>query len=158
MKKFLPYIFILIALVGAFSFIGSASAAEECAGNRDIFTQEECNEQGYTWIPGGTVNENSGFTCRLDNKPKLHNLLNYATCIINKSVIPLIFALALASFVFGVVQFVINSSDEAKKEKGRQFMIWGIIALSVMVSVWGLVAVLGNTFGVNTGFIPQVKP
>lgn len=36
-------------------------------------------------------------------------------------------------------------------------MIWGIIALTVMVSVWGLVAILGNTFNINTGFIPQVK-
>jgi len=72
-------------------------------------------------------------------------------------VIPLIFALAVAMFVWGVVQFVINSSEEAKKEKGKQFMVWGIIALTVMVCVWGLVAILGNTFGVNTGFIPQVK-
>lgn len=96
-------------------------------------------------------------TCDLGSNPKLQHLLVYITCIISRSVIPLIFALAIAMFVWGVVQFVINSNEEAKKEKGRQFMIWGIIALAVMVSVWGLVAILGNTFGVNSGFIPQVK-
>lgn len=85
------------------------------------------------------------------------DLLIYVTCIISKSVIPLIFALAVAMFVWGVVQFVINSNEEAKKEKGRQFMIWGIVALAVMVSVWGLVAILGNTFGIDTNFVPQVK-
>ena len=97
-------------------------------------------------------------TCSsLTNNPKFQDLLAYVTCIITKSVIPLIFALAVVLFVWGVVQFVINSDEEAKKEKGKQFMIWGIIALTVMVSVWGLVGILANTFDINTGFIPQVK-
>lgn len=95
--------------------------------------------------------------CPLGSNPKFQDLAIYVTCIISKSIIPLIFALAIAMFVWGVVQYVINSSEEAKKDKGRQFMIWGIIAITVMVSVWGLVSVLGNTFGLNTGFIPQVK-
>ena len=96
-------------------------------------------------------------TCSLAGNPKFQDLLCYITRIINDSVIPLIFALAVVMFIWGVVQFVINSSEEAKKEKGRQFMIWGIIALTVMVSVWGLVAILGKTFSVDTRVIPQVK-
>jgi hypothetical protein len=88
--------------------------------------------------------------------PKLGDLLNYATCIIGTSVIPLLFILAVASFVWGVVQYVINSDEEAKKAKGRSFMIWGIIALAVMVSIWGLVGILRNTFGIEN-FVPQVK-
>jgi hypothetical protein len=88
--------------------------------------------------------------------PKLGDLLNYATCIISNSVIPLLFVLAIASFVWGVVQYVINDTEEAKKAKGRQFMLWGIIALAVMVSVWGLVGILRNTFGIEN-VLPQVK-
>lgn len=108
---------------------------------------------GY-FLPDG-----SGDSCNdLDNDSKLQDLFDYGTCIIYSSIIPLIFALALVMFIWGVVQYVINSSEEAKKEKGRQFMIWGIIALTVMVSVWGLVRVLGDTFNIETGFIPQVKP
>ena len=95
--------------------------------------------------------------CNLATNPKFQDLLNYASCIISQAVIPLIFALALVMFIWGVVQFVINSDEEAKKEKGRQFMIWGIIALTVMVSVWGLVEILGDTFGINYA-IPQVQP
>lgn len=76
--------------------------------------------------------------------------------MINYSVIPLIFALAVVMFVWGVVQYVINSDEEAKKAKGRQFMIWGIIALAVMLSVWGLVKILGNTFNIDY-VVPQVK-
>jgi len=61
-------------------------------------------------------------------------------------------------FVWGVVQFVLNSDEEVKKEKGRQFMLWGIIALTVMISVWGLVAILGDTFKIKTNVLPQVQP
>ena len=94
--------------------------------------------------------------CTLASNPKFQDLLGYVSCIINKSVIPIIFALAVAMFVWGVVQYVINDSEEAKKQKGQQFMIWGIIALAVMVSVWGLVKILGTTFGIEYA-IPQLK-
>ncbi|MEI8270302.1 MAG: hypothetical protein WCG45_02950 [bacterium] len=95
--------------------------------------------------------------CTLASSPLLGDLINYVTCIIGKSVIPLIFALAIASFVWGVVQYVINNDEEGKRAKGRDFMIWGIIALAVMVSVWGLVQIFGDTFNIDTNFIPQVK-
>jgi hypothetical protein len=93
----------------------------------------------------------------LPNKAKFQDLLCYITNIINSAIIPLIFSLAFLSFIWGIVQFVINSDDEAKKTKGKQFMLWGIIALTVMVSVWGLVNILGATFNVNGSFLPQVK-
>jgi hypothetical protein len=89
---------------------------------------------------------------------KLGDLFNYVTCTINSSVIPLIFGIALVSFIWGVVQYVINNDEEAKKAQGRQFMIWGIVALTVMIGVWGLVGVLGGTFGIKTNLLPQVRP
>ncbi len=89
------------------------------------------------------------------NDPSLGQLLDYATCLITSSVIPLLLALAMAMFLWGVVQYVINDAEEAKKAKGRQFMIWGLIGLTVMVAVWGLVAIIGNTFGIKYA-IPQL--
>ncbi len=115
----------------------------------------------FTLINPGTVlvpaQSGSSTSCTFANNPKLQDLFTYIGCIITNSVIPLIFAFAIASFVWGVVQYVINDSDEGKKERGRDFMVWGVIALSVMISVWGLVKIVGNTFNINTGFIPQVK-
>lgn len=87
----------------------------------------------------------------------LGGLFNYVTCIIENSVIPMIFALAIVLFIWGVVQYVINDSEEGKKEKGKLFMVWGIIGLVVMTSVWGIVKVVGNTFGLKT-VIPKVSP
>lgn len=94
--------------------------------------------------------------CTLVANPKFQDLLIYVVCIINKSVIPLIIALALVMFIWGVVQYVINSDEEAKKAKGKEFMIWGIIGLTVMFAVWGLVKIVGTTFGIEY-VIPQLQ-
>lgn len=85
----------------------------------------------------------------------LTDFINSLTCFAGKSLVPLVFAIALLVFVYGVVKFVIAAKDSHDREEGRMFMIYGIIALFVMVSVWGLVAVLANTFNVGSSFPPQ---
>ncbi|HAS80462.1 TPA: hypothetical protein DD445_01120 [Candidatus Nomurabacteria bacterium] len=94
--------------------------------------------------------------CTLAPSPLFQDLLSYVGCIISKSVIPLIFSLAIVIFIWGVVQYVINTEEEAKREKGKEFMIWGILALTVMVSVWGLVRIVGDTFNIEY-VVPQLK-
>jgi len=92
---------------------------------------------------------------------KFSDYLDYFTCIIGSSVIPFIFALAVVMFIWGIVKyFILNADEEKKRAEGKQFMIWGIIALAVMLSVWGLVGILKTTFGINTGssVLPTVKP
>lgn len=74
---------------------------------------------------------------------KTGNLIGTAT--------PIIVALALLYFFWGLARYILNSGDEEKKAEGRNIMIWGIIALFVMISVWGLVNILANTFSVNDG-------
>jgi len=54
-------------------------------------------------------------------KTKTGDLFNYASCVIGASVIPLLFILAVASFIWGVVQYVINDQEEAKKAQRQKF-------------------------------------
>ncbi|MBI4118299.1 MAG: hypothetical protein HY455_02070 [Parcubacteria group bacterium] len=65
--------------------------------------------------------------------------------------IPLIVTIALIAFLWGVFRYVIAKGPEDKKE-AINVIAWGLIGLFVMVSVWGLVSVLSNTFGVRGGF------
>ena len=46
---------------------------------------------------------------------------------------------AFLFFVWGIAQFVRNAYDPAGREQGRQQMLWGIVALFVLVSIWGIV-------------------
>ena len=74
-----------------------------------------------------------------------------------RALIPLLFGIALIGFLWGVAQFILNADNEEKRREGKKIMVWGIIGLFVMVSVWGLVAVIGGTFGigVDPGAVPQ---
>lgn len=65
--------------------------------------------------------------------------------------IPTVFALALLFFIWGLAQFIwaAGQGNEDKIKAGKQLMFWGVIALFVMVSIWGIVEVLGRDFGVR---------
>ena len=67
------------------------------------------------------------------------------------SLVPLAIGLAVVIFLFGVIKYVTAGDDEAGRESSRQLMLWGIIGLFVMVSVWGLVQVLNSTTSINQG-------
>ncbi len=82
--------------------------------------------------------------------------------VMNK-VVPLLIGLAVLVFLWGVLKYVIAGSDDAgKRTEARGFMIWGIVSIFIMVSVWGLVGILQTSFGVSstgTGIVlPTVNP
>lgn len=71
--------------------------------------------------------------------------------------VPLVFALALIAFLWGIFNFFIaGGADEEKRDKGKQFMIWGFVGFFVMVSVWGIVNLLVGTFGFDRETRPDL--
>lgn len=71
--------------------------------------------------------------------------------IIN-ALIPLIIGIAVLLFLIGVLQYVTAGGDEEKRAAARGMIIFGIIALFVMVTVWGFVRILANTFFSGTDY------
>lgn len=59
-------------------------------------------------------------------------------------------ALAFVAFFWGIALFVLNVGDEKKAEEGKSWMLWSIIAIFVLVTIWGIIALLQKTVG-NTG-------
>ncbi len=64
---------------------------------------------------------------------------------------PIVVALALLYFFWGLATYILAAGEEEARAKGRSMMIWGIIALFVIVSVFGLITILQGTFGVTGG-------
>ncbi len=131
----------LIIIVAMWGFVGIVIKTFGLDQGSNIATKF-VNETKTSFGSTGTCNYSA-------QNSKLGDLLNYATCLLTGSVVPLIFSLTIVMFLWGVVQYVINNEEDAKREKGKQFMIWGIIGLTVMVGVWGLVSILGGTFGIK---------
>ncbi len=79
-------------------------------------------------------------------------------CIIRKALIPLLITLSIVLFIIGVIKYIANADEASQREEGRNYMVYGIVALFVMVSIWGLVGIIQGTFGVGTSvLIPQLE-
>lgn len=79
--------------------------------------------------------------------------------IVNDILNPLIvviIGIAFLVFIWGLTKYISKSDNEAEQQKARSIMIYGILALFVMVSAWGLVRILTNTFFGASG--PALKP
>lgn len=74
--------------------------------------------------------------------------------LINNSIIPLIIGIGLITFIWGIIKYVITDSESGKKD-ATSIIVYGLIALFVMVCVWGLVSVLQNTFRISNPGIPK---
>jgi hypothetical protein len=71
--------------------------------------------------------------------------------------IPILIALALVVFFWGLIQYI-RKSGEGHAE-GIKVMTAGLVALFIMVSVWGIINLAQNALGVNPGgvvAVPQV--
>jgi hypothetical protein len=72
--------------------------------------------------------------------------------------VPVVIGLALLLFLWGVLQFLLSKEDTGKSD-AKNFMLWGIITLFVMVSVWGLVQILSDTiFGSRVNNVAPPSP
>lgn len=64
---------------------------------------------------------------------------------IGNTVIQILIAFAVIFIVYSVVMYMIKSgTDDAAKFRSN--VLWGIVGLFVILSVWGLVRILSNTF------------
>jgi len=64
--------------------------------------------------------------------------------------INLLFAIAIAYFLYGVFVFMTNMDNENKRSEGKMHMLYGIVGLTVMMGVWGILGILLRTFNISS--------
>lgn len=71
------------------------------------------------------------------------------------ALIYIVMAIALLFFLWGVVMYVIKPED---KSKAKDYMIYGLIGLFVMSTVWGIVGLLKDTIwgSADIGLPPEI--
>jgi len=65
--------------------------------------------------------------------------------------IPVLITLALVLFFYGLAKYVLSSSSDEGKADSRKIMIAGLVSLFIMVSIWGILQLFANTFGIGQG-------
>ena len=81
----------------------------------------------------------------------VHKVIND---FVEKSIIPVIVGIAVVYFLWGGYKFIQSAGDAKGREEGKKRLMYGLIGLAVMVSVWGLVKILAGTIGGDVS-IPQ---
>ncbi len=83
------------------------------------------------------------------NGGALLQLLALAQEIMSR-LVPFAVTLAVLAFFFYLIKFIFNPSPE-NKNQNLKGMGYSILALFVMVSIWGIIGLLGSIVGVGQG-------
>ena len=85
--------------------------------------------------------------------PIANNVLNLV-----KVLVTIVFVLAVVAFGWGIVKFIFAGGDPSGIAKAKAFLLWGVIGMAVMASLFGLVGFLQTYFGVEAGGLNIVPP
>lgn len=87
----------------------------------------------------------------------IQTLIGSFGAIVNM-LIPIVMGLAVLVFFWGLVKYISSTSDESSKLDGKNLMIWGMIALFVMVALWGILGWFQNELGLSGTITPSAAP
>jgi uncharacterized membrane protein len=63
--------------------------------------------------------------------------------------IALLFGLAAVVFIYGLVVYILNADDQEARSTGQKHMVYGILGMVIMVSAFGLITLILDTFGIS---------
>lgn len=75
------------------------------------------------------------------------SITDIANVILDTVIRPFIYTLmivATLTFIWGIIEYIINADSEDGRSTGRRHMIWGILGLAIMFSAAGIITVFQN--------------
>jgi uncharacterized membrane protein YidH (DUF202 family) len=79
----------------------------------------------------------------------MDQFMNNVDKLIINPLILLLFALAVVYFIYGLLEFLLNSENDEKKTTGKTHMLWGVIGMTIMMGVFMLMNIILNTFNIQ---------
>ena len=91
------------------------------------------------------------------NSNAVNDLLAFAKSVV-QALTPIFFGLAIVYFFWGVAMYVRNAGDPKKAADGKTVIIHGVIAIAVMVSIFGIIVAIQDIFGIYSSATPIPVP
>lgn len=63
-----------------------------------------------------------------------------------RSLVTILIGIGLVIFFWGIVMFIYKSGSSKAHTYGRDMIVWGLITMFVMVSVWGILRLAQTSF------------
>ena len=73
--------------------------------------------------------------------------LSKVNALILNPLILLLFAIAFVYFIYGVITFIKLEPGDSKKKEALNSIIWGIVGMLIMFSVYGIIRFILDSFG-----------
>lgn len=110
------------------------------------------------WFFGIGSGQGFGFGGLYCGSSSICSVANTFLYLINNVLVPLLFAIAFIAFLWGIAKaYIISGGNEEERQKGHQILLWGLVGFVVMISLWGLVNIISNTFGLS-GYRAPLTP
>lgn len=85
------------------------------------------------------------------NSTDMTTLVTSIRVLITGRLIPLMLLLALIYTMYAVIEFIRENEDSKARDEKKQKIFWGLVGIFVIISIWSLVAIVANTFGLFAG-------
>ena len=89
-----------------------------------------------TGIASGTFDQSSSLGKLLQG---FLSFLNY--------LVPILVSVAVAWLIWGILQYVLKADDEEERGKAKSTIVYGVVGIVIMVSVYGLVNLVQSSLG-----------
>ena len=68
----------------------------------------------------------------------------------------LVIGLAVFVFIWGIFKYFVAGADEKKVEEAKNVLLFGLLGIFIMFSIWGLVNIVINTFDFKNKTQPTI--
>lgn len=89
---------------------------------------------------------------RIGSNPAVSSVVSKIVANIVAPLVTGLFFLTMLIFVWGLFGLISKGDDPTARKEGQQHMLWGVVGMLIMVSVYGIIRLIGNTVGVENPF------
>lgn len=62
-------------------------------------------------------------------------------------IIPILSGVIFIIFFYGIAIFILSQGDIVKSKIGKSYMIWSVVGIFLLVSLWGIIQIASNELG-----------
>jgi len=78
------------------------------------------------------------------------SFLKNVDAVILNPIILLLFAVSTVYFFYGIIKYLSLDPTDSKRKEARDAIIWGLVGMLIMFSVYGILGFVLSTFGIST--------
>lgn len=75
-----------------------------------------------------------------------------------KGFINILFVSLGVGLAYGILLYFLNADDPKKREALKPYLVWGVVGITVVFGLWGLVQILCDTVQWCDAAIPYIRP